>query len=260
MSTLEQQLTNLDGKLAEAQKVAGALVAALRRTRAGAKSGHIPDIEKGLPAIRQRAEEALAVAGELEGAWQFDVSKYMFSGTYLSELKEAAAEIGLQMFEKDGRIYCFPLIVRIDAKDSAVRIGKNLERRIRPRELAGILAATQKRPQRFREQQFLELLYKAYRSLAGTEWRRLERGPGPVIPVVDIHEVLTLLPSADYPVAEFGRDLLLLDRQPDLRARDGARFEFASSTIGKERVGRVTVYDEHGRDRLYIGLRFVRGG
>src|SRR3546814_3281655 len=80
--------------------------------------------------------------------------------------------------------------------------------------------ATQKRPQRFREQQFLELLYKAYRPLAGAEWRKLERGPGPVIPVVDIHEVLTLLPGADYPIAEFGRDLLLLDRQPALRSEE----------------------------------------
>src|SRR3546814_19250950 len=67
----------------------------------------------------------------LEVAWQFDVPAYLASGNYVEELREAAAEIGLQMFEKDGRIYCFPLIARINAKDAAVRIGKSLERRDR---------------------------------------------------------------------------------------------------------------------------------
>src|SRR3546814_16039667 len=110
--------------------------------------------------------------------------------------------------------------------------------------------ATHKRPQRCREQQFLELLYKAYRPLAGAEWRKLERGPGPVTPVVDIHEVLTLLPGADYPIAVFGRELVLVDRPPDLAARHGARFAFQYSQIGKDQVGAGPRHDQQGRERL----------
>src|SRR6516162_6831195 len=116
----------------------------------------------------------------------------------------------------------------------------------------------QKRPQRFRETQFLELLYRAWRRLAGANWHGT--GSGPVVGLADIHEILTLLPGTDYPIEEFGRDLLLLDRRPDLRTRDGCRFEFPASTLSRGRMKRVSVYDERGGERTYIGIRFVKEG
>jgi hypothetical protein len=69
--------------------------------------------------------------------------------------------------------------------------------------------------------------------------------------------MLTLLPGADYPVEEFARDLLLLDRRPDLRTPDGCRFELPASTLSKGGTKRLVAYDEQGRERTYIGLRFV---
>jgi len=42
---------------------------------------------------------------------------------------------GLSLFEKDAGL-CFPLLLRVDPKDTAVKIGRTLERRIRPSELA----------------------------------------------------------------------------------------------------------------------------
>jgi hypothetical protein len=148
------------------------------------------------------------------------------------------------------------LLLRVDAKESAVKIGKILERRIRPTELARLLATAQKRPQRFREEQFLELLYRTWRRLVGADWP--ETGSGPIVALADIHETLTLLPGSDYPIEEFARDLLLLDRKPDLRTRGGHRFEFPASTLSKGRMRRVVVYDEQGRERAYIGIRFVK--
>ena len=81
-----------------------------------------------------------------------------------------------------------------------------------------------------------------------------------MVALADIHDTLTLLPDADYPVEEFARDLLLLDRKPDLQTRDGSRFEFPASTLGKGRMRRLMVYDEDGRGRTYVGIRFVKGG
>jgi hypothetical protein len=59
---------------------------------------------------------------------------------------------------------------------------------------------------------------------------------------------------------EFARDLLLLDRKPDLKTRANLSFRFVGSTLGKGRARRVTVYDEAGRERTYLALRFVREG
>ena len=147
-------------------------------------------------------------------------------------------------------------MLRVDPKDSAIKIGRTLERRIRPSELARRLATAQKRPQRFREERFLRILYGVWRRMVGPNWRGT--GTGPVVALADIHEMLTLLPGADYPVEEFARDLLLLDRRPDLRTPDGCRFELPASTLSKGGMKRVVVYDEQGRERTYIGLRFVK--
>jgi hypothetical protein len=105
-------------------------------------------------------------------------------------------------------------------------IGKKRERRIRPKHLANLIAAVQKRPQRFREEKFLALLFDVYQQLAGAEWRRSGKGPGPAISLAEIHALLTLLPGADYPIEEFGRDLLLLDRNPISERKMTLRLSF----------------------------------
>jgi hypothetical protein len=139
-----------------------------------------------------------------------------------------------------------------------VKVGRKVERRIRPSELARLLAKAQKRPQRFREQRFLELLYRTWRRLTGAD--RRDTAAGPVVALADIYEWLTPLPGAgaDYPSEEFARDLLLLDRRPDLRTQDGYRFELPASTLSKGRMKRLVVYDEQRKERTYIGLRFLK--
>ena len=82
----------------------------------------------------------------------------------------------------------------------------------------------------------------------------------PVVGLADIHEILTLLPGTDYSIEEFARDLLLLDRMPDLRTRDDCRFEFPTSTLSRGRMKRIVAYDERGGERTYLGIRFVKEG
>jgi hypothetical protein len=247
VSDFEESLLALDARLEELQKLGKAVVLAIGRTRAAVKVGRTTEITKGLGAISQRIAEANGAAHGLASGWSFDTSSYLADGRFLTDLKKAAAEKDLSLFEKDGRIYCFPLLLRVDSKDTAVKIGKTLERRIRPSELARLLTTAQKRPQRFREEQFLRLLYRAWRRLAAADWRGI--GTGPVVALAEIHEMLTLLPGADYPVEEFARDLL---------TPDGCRFELPASTLSKGGMKRVVVYDEQGRERTYIGLRFVK--
>src|SRR5271169_6148477 len=171
LSDFEEHLLALDIKLDEVQKLGKAVVATIARTRAAVKVGRVDDIARGLGTISQRIDEANAAAGKLANAWIFDASGYMTDGRFVADLKEAAAEKRLMLFESDGRIYCFPLLLRVDPKEIGVRIGRTLERRIRPSELTELLARAQRRPQRFREIQFLELLYRAWRRLAGVNWQ-----------------------------------------------------------------------------------------
>src|SRR5260370_23599650 len=180
----------------------------------------------------------------------------MADGRFLTDLQAAAAEQKLAMLERDGRIYCFPLLLRTDASQSAVRVGRKTERRIRPSELVRLLAKAQKRPQRFREEAFLDLVWRTYRRLVGRDWNGAD--PGRVIALIDIHDTLTLLPSSDYPQEEFARALLLLDRRPGLRTRSGERFEFPRGTTTKG-IKPLIVYDEQGIERVYYGMRFVPG-
>jgi hypothetical protein len=256
-SKFEDELVSLDAQLQKAQKSAEGLVGDLKRVRRAARTGNVSEIAKGLDGLGARLADAQSTARDLSGAWRFDTPEYMADGRFLADLSAAAAEQKLDMFERDGRIYCFPLLVRIDAGQSAVRIGRKIERTIRAGELVRILAKAQKRPQRFREQPFLDLVWRAYRRLVG----RLSIGadPGPVVPLFDIHETLTLLPGSDYPQEEFARDLLLLDRHPDLRTRSGERFEFPRGTTTKG-IKPLIVYDEQGAERVYYGIRFVPGG
>jgi hypothetical protein len=256
VSDFEESLLALDARLEELQKLGKAVVSAIGRTRIAVKVGRATEITRGLGTISQRIEEVNGATHGLENSWSFDTSSYLADGRFLDDLKAAAAEKGLSLFEKDGRVYCFPLLLRVDPKDTAVKIGRTLERRIRPSELARLLATAQKRPQRFREERFLRILYGVWRRMVGTNWGGT--GTGPVVALADIHEMLTFLPGADYPVEEFARDLLLLDRRPDLRTPNGCRFELPASTLSKGGMKRVVVYDEQGRERTYIGLRFVK--
>jgi hypothetical protein len=255
-SEFEAELEALDARLEKAQKAAEGLVSGLKRVRRAGRFGQVSEIVKGLDGLDARISDAQSAARELSGAWSFDSSSYIAEGRFLADLKAAAVEQNLAMFERDGRIYCFPLLLRVDANQSAVRVGRKIERRIRPSELVRLLAKAQKRPQRFREEAFLDLVWRAYRRLLGREWNGTD--PGRVLALVDIHDTLTLLPGADYPREEFARDLLLLDRRPDLRTRGGDRFEFPRGTTTKG-IKPLIVYDEQGAERVYYGIRFVPG-
>ncbi len=129
-SEFEEELISLDARLEKAQKAAEGLVSGLKQVRRAARVGQITEIVKGLSGLDARLADTQSAASDLSGAWRFDASAYMADGRFLTDLRTAAAEQKLEMFERNGRIYCFPLLVRIDANQSAVRIGRKIERKI----------------------------------------------------------------------------------------------------------------------------------
>jgi hypothetical protein len=261
--TLEGALTALEEQLAAVSKCAKSALAELRKAQTSAKTGQLKDLNRGLTEARNAAKRFSEEMANADSSWRFETEAYFAEGGYTRELLKEAERAGLKLYERDGRLYCFPMLLTLSAKDMAVMVNRKPERRLRPRELVKTLLERQRRPQKFNEQKLLETLFEAYchvdqKILHG--WTPAQSGNGPVVPLLKIYELLTLLPGSEreYPKEEFARDINLLDRHPDLRTRDGRRFALPAATGSKITGQRLTVIDENGIERIYVGIRFDR--
>ena len=178
MPTMEASLAAFEARIVEAQKSADALSKAFRDLKKTASTGHLVDFERawqrshGEPNRIRRPRQRFLLR-----AWDFDSKTYL-EGGYIQELKQEAQAQGLTLVERDGRLYCFPLVLRIEPRELTIRIGNKRERRLRPKEIVSQLASTQKRKQRFNSAKFLDALYQAYQRIQGINWQKVENGPG----------------------------------------------------------------------------------
>ncbi|MDE2580319.1 MAG: hypothetical protein KGL52_01660 [Rhodospirillales bacterium] len=245
----------------DAERQLSGVLKLLRRLRRASQEGDLAGLASRMTEAADAARAAAEPLRAAADAFAYDTAAAFADGSYLSELATAARQAELTLVQRDGRITAYPVILRLDARAQAVRIGKKLERRIRPAFLAAELKKLQSRPSRFNAGGFLDRMLKPYALLARAEtpgWRPDRPGPGPVVSLSDLYDVLTLAPvaAADYPVEEFVCDLLRLDRVPEARAARGHRFEFAGST-GKKGAKRLTLFDEQGEQHDYFAIRFV---
>jgi hypothetical protein len=259
--TLEATLTAWEQQLGGLERQAAAVLRSARRLRKAAQEGAVAGFASAIGAVRDdtaKLQEAMVQAAELPA---IDMGESFANGTFLAELASAAAAANVTLVQRDGRVTAYPVVLRLEPRVPGVRIGRRLERRVRPSFLASQLRALQQRPNRFNARGFLDRLFKPYQALAAgrdPEWRGNRPGEGPLVPLVDLHELLTLLPAAaaDYPLEEFLCDLLRLDRQPDSRTGRGQRFELGGST-GTKGARRLTIFDETGVQHDYYAIRFV---
>ena len=258
---LEDTLAAFDAHLSDAERRVTALLKSTRRLRRAASEGAVAS----LPATIAAAEEDAARIGkpfaDAAAALRYDVAEAFASGAWLDELAAAARAAGVVLVRRDGRVTAYPVALRLDGRAEGVRIGRRLERRIRPSFLAAQLKVLQQRPERFNARQFLDRLFRLYKSRAPAEdpsWRPTRPGQGPLVPLAELHDDLTVLPAAaaDYPQEEFVADLLRLDRQPDATGSQGHRFELGGST-GRKGGKRLTLFDEEGEQHDYYAIRFI---
>lgn len=259
---LETALAELKNNLTATFKSARAALAEVKKAQVQAGSGQLRELGKSLAQARSEARRFADEMALADASWKFDAEQYLMDGGYLKEFLSAAADAGLKVFERDGRIYCFPMLLRISAKDSAVLIDRKPERRLQPRTLVELLLRRQKRPQRFNEQKLLDTLFEVYCRMDRRwlrDWTKETRGQGPYVPLVEMYEVMTLLPGSDreYPKEEFTRDLYLLDLQRNLRTKDGRSFDFAAAAMVKGSAAwRLTMVDREGAEKIYATISF----
>ncbi len=254
MGQFEDALVRLEVALAEASRSSAAAASALKRLRRAAADGNVKDIEQSLAAVAERARGLTEASDRLSRSWQFEASAYLGAG-YVAELVEAAAAQGVDLFERDQRVYAFPVILRVEPQELGVRVSGKRQRKLRPSALAKELKTLQQKTPR-QPPQVLALLFKVYRALVRDEWQRLADGAGgPLVPLGELHAMLITGPGADYPIEEFGRDIHVLAQHPELRTADGAIYRLGSDRIKP----RIAVWDRDGREHIYSWVQFLKG-
>jgi hypothetical protein len=258
MSTeLEPALSDLETKMAEAERQANGVLARLKRARKMAAIGDINGVTTQLEQAPDAVDRLATAVRSLDGSFTYDTEDAFASGTYLAELMAEAARQGVTIIERDGRLSAFPLVLKLDAKTQGVRVGRKMVRAIRPSALIKSLKAAQLAG-RFNAAGFLEQLWRAYQHLVPPGWKPQDGVDGPAVSLSRIHALLTLLPAAatDYPREAFVCDLLRLNREPDTKTRGGLGFTLPAST-GSKGADRLTVYDERGGEHIFVSIRFL---
>ncbi len=253
--SLEQSLAHTETDALETLSVAKDLLRPLRRLRWAAGAGNLTEIDRSIAAAQTALAALQRQLHETKKGWDFDAQRYLTRGGYVREILATARKAGVKLVERDDRLSCYPALIRVSPDEKAVYINRKRERRIRPSVFVNLLKKQQDRPLSFRPDAFLAALYRAY-SKTLAEKSDTSRDPAPIIPLVDIHSLLTLLPdhAKEYSRQEFILDIYLLHRGGVDTTKHGARVSFPISRGVKGKT--LTVIDETGEERRYYGIRF----
>lgn len=232
-----------------AKKEAGAVA----RLQKAVASGNARDIEKH----RQSALNAAEITEQRAqncGPFEFDLTRYL-RDEFASDLQDAAQDAGVRLYERDGVIFSYPVLVRIEPDLGAVRIDKRLEPNIRPELLAQQLKKAQNVEPKSRSDRFIESLYIAYDLVLtsiGAE--------GNIdISLSRIYDVLTLLPgtSKEYTLLDFTRDIYALDTSGIAETKAGNQMSLTASTVSRERGSKIlTFVARDGHEKQYAAVKF----
>ncbi len=253
--SLEQSLAHTEADALETLSAAKDLLRPLRRLRWAAGTGNLTEIDRSIAAAQTALAALQRQLNETKKGWGFDAQRYLARGGYVQEVLATAIKAGVKLVERDDRLSCYPALIRVSPGEKAVYINRKRERRIRPSVFVNLLKEQQERPLSFRPDAFLAALYRAY-SKTLAEKSDTSRDPAPIIPLVDIHSLLTLLPgqAKEYSRQEFILDIYLLHRGGVDTTKQGARLSFPISRGVKGKT--LTVIDETGEERRYYGIRF----
>ena len=154
-------------------------------------TGQLRDLAKTLAQAEQLAAELAEQISRARAAYDVDESDLLASGAYTKELLAAAAEAGLSVFEEDGRLLCYPSLIRILPGEASIEIDRRKERWIRPSVVVERLASAQQAGPRFKAEPFLASLAAAYDLVVAKQGK----DGGAIVKLEDVYRVLTLLPG-----------------------------------------------------------------
>jgi len=267
-ASVPPQNGNLEQVLAEIEEQAGDLVKTTKQVMASFKK--IKDAAKvgDLVKLRKLLEEGKSATLSLgcdfvktQERLNFDEASYLAGKDFRQELLTTAQQMGVNLYEHDGYLFSYPVLLKILHKERAVSIDRIRESRLRPSVLVKRLKEVQNKPLRFKPQTFLEMLYTAYSIVVAGRGKHLI-GKGTVIPLLELYQLLTLLPwqASEYTRQEFGRDVYLLDKMGTITTKNDHRANFHASTGVRDVSRTLTVIAQGGREKTYYGISFVKAG
>jgi hypothetical protein len=256
--SLENSLARTESDVTTSLKMAQAVVSAIKKYASALKVGNLKDLQ---PAVNEIEKAELVLRQQIattKAGWNFDIDTYM-NTTFTKEVLTTAEQKGVRIFERDDRLYCYPVLIRVLPVEWSIQIDKTKEKKLRPSILINKLKELQKKPPRFRTEGFLEALYTAYQKAVQLKNKGLPLS-GTVISLLEIYELFTLMPgqSREYSKQEFARDIYLLDRSGVITTRDGSRVSFPASTGTKIPSRTLNVINEFGEEKRYYGITFIR--
>ncbi len=253
---LEAALATAQADAEAAIKAAGTLLRELKKVRATAAAGQIRDLNRALEQAESFSTALAEQVAESRTTYDVDASELLESGAYTKELLAAAAEAGLSIFEEDGRLLCYPSLVRMLPGDLAIDIDRRKERRIRPSVVVELLSKAQQAGPRFKAEPFLVSLAAAYDLVVAKQGK----AGGAVVKLDDVYKVLTLLPgqTRDYSRQEFARDLYLLDQSGVTTTKGGRMLRLPASALTRG-SGVLRTVTRSGQEKVYAGIGFEGG-
>jgi hypothetical protein len=253
----EETCTRVEGFVRDALLALKTLATALKKLEGAATDGDFQEMRRSSDvcmALTARLKVATENAAEVA---QFAIHSALSSGSYSAEVLDAARAIGLTVHEKGNLLFCFPQIVRVLPDEASIAIGRKRDNRLRPSELVRRLQQEQRKPQRLKPQQFLQLLYKAYLLALPSDLPK--SASGFVAPLARIYDLLTIFPgtSKEYSVEEFSRDVYLLDKSGISTTKDNAFLSFSASSGTRVIGDTFVVVTETGAEIAYYGISFT---
>ena len=262
MISLEQVFGDTERAAESALKAAKELGSQAKALEKAAKNGNIAAIKRAQGKLADTLSSLQQEVQNAASSWPFtdeQVEQYL-SDRYTDELQNAAAGVGLRIYERDGNLISYPSIVRVLPREKSVMVDRKRNSAIRPSHLAEQLLRNQTKTSGFSSARFLESLYTVYSGILSREDSgRLVNCDSIVVPLMKIYKLITALPGAggEYDRSDFARDLYMLDAEGPRQTRRGATVSFPSSTGTRRRSSDLfTFVGPEGQSVEYYGLRF----
>ena len=254
--TLSESLDQYSSKIEEWLKKSKKAAKDVQRFLTGVRTGDLKKLEQFRQAAQESCSAARLAADEVE-TFNFNAELYLqYGGGYIAELKEEASRQSVTVFEGEGILFCYPVLIRFEPKERGVRIDKKLYTRIAPKFLVKILANLQRRPRTDNSQRFIEVLLDGYQLL------RAKKGPRAAedLSLKEIYEILTLLPETrrSYTELDFVRDIYFLDASGVLKTRDGHQLRLHASTAIRQARGLYRFVTREGKEKVYAHISFTQ--
>jgi hypothetical protein len=258
---LEQVLAEIEAQAGDLVKTTKQVMASFKKIKDAAKVGDLVKLRK----LLEEGKSATLSLGcdfvKTQERLNFDEASYLAGKDFRQELLTTAQQMGVNLYEHDGYLFSYPVLLKILHKERAVSIDRIRESRLRPSVLVKRLKEVQNKPLRFKPQTFSEMLYTAYSIVVAGRGKHLI-GKGTVIPLLELYQLLTLLPwqASEYTRQEFGRDVYLLDKIGTITTKNDHRANFHASTGVRDVSRTLTVIAQGGREKTYYGISFVKTG